>query len=117
MHTLITDLLALSRVGTRGQAFEPADLDTVLDQALDGLGASIKETGARITRDPLPTLRVDAGQMVQLFQNLIGNALKFRGERAPGNPHRRPAKSRAGGSLRCATTASASSRNTSSASF
>ena len=83
MHTLITDLLALSRVGTRGQAFEPADLNTVLDQALAGLRASLQETGARITRDPLPTLRVDAGQIAQLFQNLIGNALKFRGERPP----------------------------------
>jgi len=83
MHTLITDLLALSRVGTRGQALEPADLNAVLDQALEGLGASVRETGARITRDPLPILSVDAGQMAQLFQNLIGNALKFRGERPP----------------------------------
>jgi PAS domain S-box-containing protein len=83
MHTLISDLLALSSVGTRGQAFEAADLETVLDQALDGLRASVKETGAKIVRDPLPTLRVDAGQMAQLFQNLIGNALKFRSERPP----------------------------------
>ena len=83
MHTLITDLLALSRVGTRGQAPEPADLDAVLDQALEGLGASVRETGARITRDPLPILCVDASQMAQLFQNLIGNALKFRGELPP----------------------------------
>jgi PAS domain S-box-containing protein len=82
MHTLITDLLALSRVGTRGQTFTAADLNAVLDQALDGLRASIAETGARITRDPLPTLTADAGQLVQLFQNLIGNALKFRSERA-----------------------------------
>jgi PAS domain S-box-containing protein len=83
MHTLITDLLALSRVGSRGQAFESADLNTVLDQALNGLGVSIQETSATITRDPLPTLRVDAGQIAQVFQNLIGNALKFRGERSP----------------------------------
>jgi len=83
MHTLITDLLALSRVGTRGQALEPADLNAVLDQTLEGLGASVRETGARITRDPLPILCVDAGQMAQLFQNLVGNALKFRGERPP----------------------------------
>jgi PAS domain S-box-containing protein len=83
MHTLITDLLALSRVGSRGQAFESADLNTVLDQALHGLGVSIQETSARIVRDPLPTLRVDAGQIVQVFQNLIGNALKFCGERPP----------------------------------
>ena len=83
MHTLITDLLALSRVGTRGHALEPADLNAALDQALEGLGASVRETGARITRDPLPILSVDASQMAQLFQNLIGNALKFRGERPP----------------------------------
>jgi len=83
MHTLITDLLALSRVGTRGHALEPADLNAVLDQALEGLGASVRETGATIARDPLPILRVDASQMAQLFQNLIGNALKFRGERPP----------------------------------
>jgi light-regulated signal transduction histidine kinase (bacteriophytochrome) len=83
MHTLITDLLALSRVGTRGHALQPAGLDAVLDQALEGLGASVRETGATIARDPLPILRVDASQMAQLFQNLIGNALKFRGERPP----------------------------------
>jgi PAS domain S-box-containing protein len=83
MHTLITDLLALSRVGTRGRAFEATDLNTILDAALDGLRASVAETGARITHDPLPTLRADAVQMTQLFQNLIGNALKFRGEQAP----------------------------------
>jgi PAS domain S-box-containing protein len=83
MHTLITDLLALSRVGTRGHALQPAGLDAVLDQALEGLGASVRETGARITRDPLPILSVDASQMAQLFQNLVGNALKFRGERPP----------------------------------
>lgn len=83
MHTLITDLLTLSRVGTQGRAFEPADLDSVLDQALDGLRASVTDTGAKIVRDPLPTLRVDAGQIAQLFQNLIGNALKFRSERPP----------------------------------
>jgi PAS domain S-box-containing protein len=83
MHTLITDLLALSRVGTRGQAFEATDLNTVLDLALDSLRAGMAETGATVTRDPLPTLRADAVQMTQLFQNLIGNAIKFRGEQAP----------------------------------
>ncbi len=83
MHRLITDLLALSRVGTRGQIFEAASLDAALDQALEGLRASIHETGAKITRDPLPTLPVDAFQMIQLFQNLVGNALKFRSQRPP----------------------------------
>ena len=83
MHALITDLLALSRVGTHGQTFKLGDFNAILDQALDGLRASIDETGAKITRDPLPALRVDANQMVQLFQNLVGNALKFRGTRVP----------------------------------
>jgi PAS domain S-box-containing protein len=83
MHTLITDLLTLSRVGTRDLSFEEIDLNVVLAQALDGLRASLTETGAKVTHDPLPTLRVDASQMAQLFQNLIGNALKFRGERPP----------------------------------
>jgi light-regulated signal transduction histidine kinase (bacteriophytochrome) len=83
MHSLITDLLALSRVGTRGQTFRPTNLNTILDQVLSGLSASIGETGAEIASDPLPTLRVDSNQMVQLFQNLIGNAIKFRGEAAP----------------------------------
>ena len=83
MHTLITDLLALSRIGTRGQAFEPADFNDVLDQALDGLRTLMEETGAKVTHDPLPTLRVDGGQIAQLFQNLIGNALKFRGTLPP----------------------------------
>ncbi len=83
MHALITDLLALSRVGTRGLAFETTDLNTILDLALDGLHASLEETGARIVRDPLPTLRADAVQIGQLYQNLIGNALKFRGDRTP----------------------------------
>ncbi len=83
MHTLITDLLALSRVGTKGQALRKAGLDAIVDQALDSLRASITETGAKITRGPLPSLPVDAGQMAQLFQNLIGNALKFRGDGVP----------------------------------
>ena len=55
----------------------------MLDHALNGLSDSIKHAGAEITRDALPTLRVDASQMVQLFQNLLGNAIKFRGEQPP----------------------------------
>ena len=81
MQTLITDLLAYSRVGTRGGVIAQADLNTVLDQALNNLQASLREAGATLTRDPLPRMEVDATQIGQLFQNLIGNALKFRGER------------------------------------
>lgn len=83
MHTLISDLLTLSRVGTQGKVLVPADLNAALNQALAGLAVSIQQSGAAITRDPLPTLPADAGQMAQLFQNLIGNALKFCGDRSP----------------------------------
>ncbi len=83
MHTLINDLLRLSRVDTRAKEFAEVGLDAVLEGALNDLSASIQEAGASITRDPLPALRVDGAQMTQLFQNLIGNALKFRSETPP----------------------------------
>ena len=83
MQKLITDLLAFSRVGTRGVAFAPADLNALLRDALNNLQASIKEAGATVTSDPLPSLSVDATQIVQLFQNLIGNAIKFHSDRTP----------------------------------
>ena len=80
MQKLIEDLLEYSRVGSRGDAPEPTNLEEVLDEALANLTAAIEESGAEVTRDPLPTLSVDASQLTQLFQNLIGNALKFRRE-------------------------------------
>jgi len=83
MEQLITDLLTLSRVSTGGGAFAPVDLETPLKAALRNLQFSIKAAGATVTSDPLPTLPVDETQMVQLFQNLVGNALKFRSERPP----------------------------------
>ena len=83
MHMLITDLLALSRVGTQGKGFTPTDLNTVLDAALGGLSTSVKEAAAQVTHDPLPMLAVDPSQMLQLFQNLIANAIKFRGDSPP----------------------------------
>jgi light-regulated signal transduction histidine kinase (bacteriophytochrome) len=83
MERLITDLLAYSRVGTRGGVFSIASLDAILEDALRNLQISIETAQAKITRDPLPALPVDATQMMQLFQNLIGNALKFHGERPP----------------------------------
>ena len=83
MHTLITDLLALSRVGTRGGAFGLTDLDAVLDQALQSANDGIQSAGATIVRTHLPTLWADHGQMIQLFQNLVGNAIKFCGEQPP----------------------------------
>jgi light-regulated signal transduction histidine kinase (bacteriophytochrome) len=83
MQRLIADLLAFSRVGTRGGVFAPADLNALLHDALNNLQTSIKEAGAKVTSDPLPSLPVDATQIVQLFQNLVGNAVKFRSEQAP----------------------------------
>jgi PAS domain S-box-containing protein len=83
MRTLIDDLLALSRLGTQGMQLRPANLNQVLAQALAALEASVREAGAVIDSDPLPTVDVDAGQIEQLFQNLIGNAIKFRGNRPP----------------------------------
>lgn len=83
METLIRDLLSLSRVGTQGKAFEPANLTAVLRQTLGDLRPAIQEAGASVTFGPLPTLAVDASQVAQLFRNLIGNAIKFRGDRPP----------------------------------
>jgi PAS domain S-box-containing protein len=83
MERLISDLLAFSRVGGRGGPFSPARLDAILDGALHSLQIRIKSAQASVTRDALPTLAVDATQMTQVFQNLIGNAIKFRGERPP----------------------------------
>ena len=77
MQQLINDLLAYSRVGTKGDVFVPVDLENVLTKALNNLKLHVEERGATITHDPLPTLPGDATQLLQLFQNLLGNALKF----------------------------------------
>ncbi|MGE0268674.1 MAG: CHASE domain-containing protein [Candidatus Omnitrophota bacterium] len=78
MQTLIEALLQYSRVGKKDTAFEEVDLNGVMAQVLADLDFSIKETHADIKVDPLPVLTVNRAQMVQLFQNLILNALKFR---------------------------------------
>jgi hypothetical protein len=78
MQALINDLLTFSRVGTRGEAPEPTDTNAVVDRVLISVGPAIEEAGAMVTRDDLPTIFADAGQINQLFQNLIANALKFR---------------------------------------
>lgn len=83
MRDLIHDLLAYSRVGTRGKPLEPTDCNHVLDLVLANLSVVIEETGAVITREPLPWVMGDATQLIQLFQNLIANALKFRGDQPP----------------------------------
>ena len=83
MQQLITDLLAYSRVGMQGGTFEAVDCQIALDQAMVNLGSSIRESGAEISHDPLPTVKADPTQLVQLLQNLIGNAIKFCGQRQP----------------------------------
>lgn len=83
MQQLINDLLEYSRVGTRTRPFEPTSFELILDRVLCNLSVAISEAGATVTRDPLPTVMADPTQMVQLFQNLIGNAIKFRGEQPP----------------------------------
>jgi len=78
MKQLIEDLLAYSRVGTRDKNFKPVDAGSSLGRALTNLRAAIQDSGATVTHDPLPTIPCDEVQLAQLFQNLIGNALKFR---------------------------------------
>jgi len=83
LQQLISDLLNYSRVGTRGLPFGQADCNQVLKDVLDHLGRTIRENEAVITYDPLPTVWGDRTQLAQLFQNLIGNAIKFRGDKPP----------------------------------
>ena len=83
MKALIDDLLAYSRVTTKGKLPVPADCSVILEEALLNLKASIEESGAVITSDPLPTVTGDPLQLGQVFQNLLGNAIKFRGDSPP----------------------------------
>jgi len=83
MQALINGLLEYSRVGTRGSVPAPASAGAVLQEALENLQALIQESGAVITADPLPVVQADANQLTHVFQNLIANAIKFRGERTP----------------------------------
>jgi PAS domain S-box-containing protein len=83
MRVLIDDLLTYSRVGTQGKAFERVDCAAVFAAACANLQAAVEESGAEINAGPLPSLQGDETQLVQLLQNLIGNSLKFRAERAP----------------------------------
>jgi signal transduction histidine kinase len=80
MQVLINDLLSYSRVGTKGEEFSHVDLNSVLDAVKANLKGVIEETGAVIKYSKLPTVMADNSQMIQLFQNLIGNAVKFRRE-------------------------------------
>lgn len=83
MRTLINDLLSYSRIGTRGRAFELVSAEAVLKQAIGNLKVAIEESQATITHQELPHVHADPTQLVQLFQNLIGNAIKFRRQEQP----------------------------------
>ncbi len=83
MKALINALLQYSRVGRASEAHEVVDLDRVLDGVLDNMKLRIQEVGGTVTRDPLPTVEGHRDQLAMVFQNLIANALKFRGEEPP----------------------------------
>ncbi len=85
MQTMIDGLLDYSRVSSQRRVFGPVNLDTVLDDVLETFDARIVQEGAEIVRHPLPTVAADGVQMNQLFQNLIGNALKFREAERPAH--------------------------------
>jgi signal transduction histidine kinase len=81
MQALIQDLLTYSRVGRGAVPTERIELDAAFDRAFNNLHAAIEESGASVAADHLPTVVADESQMTQLLQNLIGNALKFHGDR------------------------------------
>jgi len=83
MRQLINDLLVFSRVETKGGKFAPVDFEMVLGEVLSNLKASIAESNAEITHDQMPMLYADKLQFSQLMQNLIGNAIKFKGDKPP----------------------------------
>ena len=81
MDSLVHSLLAYSRLGTGARSLQPTDCNEALDCALSNLRSAIEESGAKVTRDPLPTVMGDPALMVRLFQNLVSNAIKFASER------------------------------------
>jgi len=83
MQRLIEDLLTYSRVGTKGKDLRAASSEEALQGALLNLRGAIQESGAVVTHDPLPIVLADEVQLVQLFQNLVGNAIKYQ---RPGVP-------------------------------
>jgi PAS domain S-box-containing protein len=77
MQRLIHDLLSYSRVGTNRKGLIRTSSEDALSQAVQNLGSAIEDSGAQVTHDPLPDVWADTGQLVQLFQNLVGNAIKY----------------------------------------
>jgi PAS domain S-box-containing protein len=83
MQRLIQDLLTYSRVGMKGKELLETSSEEALAHALQNLGGAIEDSGALVTHDPLPNVLADEGQLIQLFQNLVGNAIKYQN---PGVP-------------------------------
>ncbi|MDN3515479.1 MAG: ATP-binding protein [Candidatus Brocadia sp.] len=83
LQKMINALLEYSRVDTSGRQFESTNGAVALEQAIANLKVTIEESGAVVTHDPLPTVMVDGSQFPRIFQNLIGNAIKFRGKEPP----------------------------------
>lgn len=83
MRTLITDLLAYARMESQEKKFESLDVAALVQERLESLRQAIDESQAEVTHGPLPTIEGDRTQLGQLFQNLIGNGIKYRGEKPP----------------------------------
>jgi PAS domain S-box-containing protein len=83
LRSLIDDLLEFSRVGTHGAVLQPTDTEALLHQTCEDLQVAITEANAEVTHDVMPLVLADAGQLRQVFQNLITNALKFRTDQQP----------------------------------
>jgi signal transduction histidine kinase len=83
MQVLIQDLLAFSRVGRNGFTYGSVDCNGVLEEVLATLAPAMQECSAQVTHDSLPSVWADRTQVAQIFQNLIGNAVKFRGQEPP----------------------------------
>jgi PAS domain S-box-containing protein len=83
MQGLIQDLLAYSRAGTNGKALREISSEKALKVALTNLQATIEESGAVVTHDLLPSITTDETQLAQVFQNLVGNAIKYRSAKVP----------------------------------
>jgi signal transduction histidine kinase len=83
MQRLIKDLLEYSRLGINGETLKPSECTELVERAIANLQVAIQESGAEVTYDPLPAIAVDPAQLSRVFQNLIGNAIKFHGEAAP----------------------------------
>ena len=83
MQSLIQDLLAYSRAGTNGKALREISSENTLQEALANLRTTVEESGAVVTHDALPAVTTDGPQLAQIFQNLVGNAIKYRSAEVP----------------------------------